>query len=788
MKLFMIAQNNIRKAKAATLTLVLLVAMATIFLYTGANVLTHMGSFIDDKNRSLNGAHEIAITSRDAKEEVKSILAGMKGFSYVEQQDAMLYGTLKYQNIVTREKEYAMPTLVLPIHTDNRIGKITILDQTKQEYENGVVVPYVMKVANGYRTGDNLRLNVDGKSMELKIAGFYEDVMFANPTNLSLYKLYVNKQQFSKMENRLGGQKCTVSLSILKNIENSEKFENAFLAKTKTDMKDPSQIYLTSNYQTLKIGISVFILIIMSVLIAFSGIILVISMIVIRFSTRTHIENNMKNIGAMEAAGYTPNQLIAAILLEYGIIAFIGIVLGIVLSNLITPLITPIVSSSIGLRWFAGPSMKIMTISFVLVMISILIIAYLSGVKIKKITPLMALRNGIETHNFKKNRIPLHKTRLNVHISISMKELIYYKRQNIVSGIIIMLLSTVCVFALSMYYNFVIDNSAMMKLVGIENAQLEVKIPTDTEHIYRAIRNMPEVKKTVWLEGMDIRLRYKGKESSSHLLITENYNKLQIKTCVQGRMPEHDNEISMTKLIMDELGAKPGDTVEVEYNNQKKEYLIVGTTQHISYLGKGAELTTAGMTRLVSNYKMKTVMVYLKDGVDVSVFSTKLNHAYQKQGIQINNNKEMLDKTLESFQSAIRIIATGCIGVTVIIIVFIMLLIVRVRVMKERMHMGVSKALGYTSNQLIGHIMMSQLPVIVFSSVLGAVAGLYVTNPIMALSLAGNGILHCSFYVAKSYVVITSIGISIIGMITVFLVSLGIRTISPSAMFEQANS
>jgi putative ABC transport system permease protein len=142
---------------------------------------------------------------------------------------------------------------------------------------------------------------------------------------------------------------------------------------------------------------------------------------------------------------------------------------------------------------------------------------------------------------------------------------------------------------------------------------------------------------------------------------------------------------------------------------------------------------------------------------------------------------------MKSFGSAIKIIAIGCIAVTILIVVFIMFLIVRVRVMKERKRMGVLKALGYTSTQLIGHILMSQIPVIVISSILGAIAGLYATNPIMALSLASNGILHCSFYVDKTFVIITPIGISIVGLLTVLAVAMGIRKISPSEMFEQAN-
>lgn len=784
----MIAKNNIKKAKAATLTLVALVALATILLYVGTNVLTQIGNFIDDKNNQMNGAHVISITSRDYNEDIQMIYEGINGFSYMEQEDAILYMSSKFQNVETQEKEYAMSSVILDYDTNRTISKVKIIDESKEVYENGIIVPYVLKVANGYSTGDTLNFYIDDKTIEFKIAGFYEDVMFANPTNLTMNKLFVFDKQFNELEKASKGTKCSVNVTILKDIHNANDFENIFIAKIKSELKDTSIVYITSNYVTLKTGASVFVKIIMSILIAFSAIILLISLIVIRFSTTIHIENNIKNIGALEASGYTPRQLIAAILLEYGIIATSGYILGIIISIIITPFVTEIVSAAVGLNWRAQPDIMAAAISFAITMLLVLIISYISAAKIKRITPLTALRNGIETHNFKKNVIPLDKTKLNVNIAIGMKEFIYNRRQNMVAGIIIMMLSLVCIFALSMYYNFVIDNSAMMGLVGMQDAEVQIVIPNDTAAIYDEVSNMPEVKKILKLESLDAAFKYNGKISNTNFKVTNDYSELQIKTCVKGRMPAHDNEIAMTSLVLDEIGAKIGDTVSMEYNDVTVEYLVVGITQHISFLGKGAEITTTGMQKLADAYEGKTAIIYLNENEDTSQFITKLSNNYKDQGIQVVNNKESLEKMMESFSSSIRIISIGCMIITAIIIVFIMFLVVRARLLKERMRLGISKALGYTSNQLIGHILISQVPVIVVSSVIGAVAGLYATNPIMALSLASNSILHCNFYVDIRFVVLTPIGISVIGFITVIAISMGIRKISPSKMFEQAKN
>lgn len=785
MKYYLIAKNNIKRAKIASVTLILLVAIATIFLYVGTQVIMQIDGFVEGKNEAINGADEIIIADRALDEQVKEIYEGTDGFVKMQRTDGVLFGTVKLSNKNLNEVKFSMPVLIQKRDDKRTISKIKMTQDSDKAYENGVVLPYVLKAANGYQIGDTIVLSIDNKDIELTIAGFNEDVMFSTATNLMMYNFYVSNDTFQKLEQENGAVKCSISLALIKNRTDGVAFENEIIEKIKREVSDISLVYITSNYQSLKVGASVFVLIITSVLIAFSGIILIVSMIVIRFSATNHIENNIKNIGAMEAIGYTPRQLLFAILLEYGITASIGVIVGILLSFGIAPVVSKVISSSNGLNWIAMPSSKAVIITLIVIISFVLLFSYTSAVKIKKITPLTALRSGIETHNFKKVCIPLAKTRWNLSIAMSMKEFLYNKRQNVVAGIIIMLLSVVCVLALSMYYNFVIDTSSMMRLVGIENAQVEMNVTKDTLHLIDEVAKMKEVSKVTKLEAFGTTIRYKDKMAVPNFQVTEDYDNLQIKTIIQGRMPKHANEITTTVLVLDELGAKIGDTVLVEYNDSSKEYLVVGITQHISYLGKGAEITTEGLKRLDQNFEGTTAMVYLKDNVDTDQFISKLSNRYHDELIQLKNNKETLDKMLTSFAGAIRIISIGCLVIAGMIITFIMFLVVRTRVNKEKMHMGISKALGFTSKQLSGHILMSQSPVIMVSAILGSVAGYYLTNPMIALSLASNGILRCNFYIPLQYVILTAVGISILGFFTVLVISMRIRKISPMQMISQ---
>ncbi|URN84563.1 ABC transporter permease [Acetobacterium wieringae] len=786
MSILMIATNNIKKAKVATATLIILIAIATIFLYVGISVLANMDRFIDQKNAQTNGAHQVFITDGVHDQKIQEIYQSIGGYSYSEREEGMISMSSSFQNINTGEEANSIPAVFLNLDTARKISQVKIIDQAENMPPNGVIAPYVLKAANGYQTGDTLKMTVDEVSTELEIAGFYEDLMFASPSNVSMYKLYVSEQQLKEfLAQPQYGSKCSYFAVMTTDINNTEAFESEYVKETKNRLPDGTGSYISICYGTTKTGVAIFINIIMAVLVSFSIIILAIAAIVIKFSTTTHIENNIKNIGTLEAMGYTTRQILNSILVEYLLMTAVGFMVGLGAALLISPVITNVVSSSIGLRWATGLYPQAVLASLCVITMAVLGISYFSAAKIKKITPLTALRSGIETHHFGKNRIPLDQTRLSLNTAMGFKSLIFNKRQNLIAGLIIMLLSLVTVFALASYYNFSVDKTAMIKLIGLETAEVEVNAVDDEETIFAEIAAMPEVEDTIRLISFDGVIKFKDKESSAMTRVTEDYSRLKVDTCVKGRMPVYDNEIAITSIVLGKLGAQMGDTVSIDYNGINCEFLVVGVIQQFNALGKATAITTAGMKKLLPSYREQNLMVYLAEGQDTEKFITKINNQYGSEKIKTNSYFESVEMMLDSFEASIKIIVTGCLGIIVVIIVFVLFLVIRVRILRERTRLGVSKALGFTANQLIGQILISQMPVIIGAAVVGAIAGYFATNPLLALMLSANGILNCDFYVDPGLVLFTAIGISLLGLATVLIVAGKIRKISPCQMFEE---
>lgn len=224
-------------------------------------------------------------------------------------------------------------------------------------------------------------------------------------------------------------------------------------------------------------GNRVFVNILAAILIVFALIMVVISLIVIRFQIFGNIEDNLTNIGVLKANGYTSRQIISSFLLQFVSVSIMASIPGSLISVLVMPLVGNMISSSVGLLWPTTFELLSALLSLLIVTVLILLVAYLSSRKIRRITPIAALQSGLLTHNFKKNHFPLASTSLNLQFALSLKSLFRQTKQNFMIVLIVAGLTFSSIFCSILNFNFKGDTSAVLDLVGLErtNLQLDLK-------------------------------------------------------------------------------------------------------------------------------------------------------------------------------------------------------------------------------------------------------------------------------------------------------------------------
>lgn len=782
MNLLMIAKSNMKKNKSMMITLIALIMFAALLLYIGTSVLLDMNSFLDEKNKALNGSDFTVVSPEKHDDSIQEIIKEMGEYTKLETVPAVRYAST-FQNLTKGEKSQSIGGIILNADNTEDISRMDIIDKGNTKLSNSIILPYYLKVAKGYQSGDEITITVGNIVNTYIIYGFAEDIMFATPSNIPYYKCYVFEEEFQRLYQADENTQYTLIKTKLNKDTDTNLYSENFIKKSSNILQSSMSDIMSMDYNTMKVGVSIFLVIIMSVLITFSFIIILIALTMMRFAIVTHIEGNIKNIGSMEALGYTGKELILSTVLQFVVITLFSIGLGFVIATAGIGLMTNLLSSSIGLAWNASINVKAMLINLVIIMALVMMIAYLAASKLKKVTPITAMRSGIDTHNFKKNYIALDRSPYPVNITLGLKSLLRNMKQNVIIVIIVTLMSFVSVFAFTANYNFNVDNTALLRLVGIEKSQLQVIYKgEDAVKIFDEIGQMEQVDKIIKLTSMEMGISLKDKEMTPSFYISNDFNLLEIQTIVEGKYPVHNNEIAVTGLVLERLGAELGDAVTVKGNEAKQDFIIVGVTQQITNLGRGACITEEGMARIDPNYIPSELFVYMEADKIPSVTKT-LEDRYGDLHMNITNVEEAFDTILASFNSAVIALCIVCIVTTISIISLVLYLLIKIKLLKEKVRIGVSKALGYTTKQLILQITMSFCPVCILGSFLGTVLATYLINPAFSAMLSVSGIRNSHLTINPMVTLITFLAISLFSFVITALVSRSIKKITPCELF-----
>lgn len=777
MRLLLIAKSNIRKSKGALITLTLLIAISALLLYIGINLSQSINTFVDDKNTEINGAHFIGVVSKEYKNEAEETIKSIDGYSYMEINEALVYNSPKIKNLSKGGNEKVTQTIIENIDEERKISTIKILDPGKERNENSIVLPYVMKVADGYETGDEISIKIGENEKKFIIYGFYEDVMFGNPMNILIYKFFVFNDGFDNLvDSDMNSSEITIFNVILDDIEMGENFENEYSKVLKEKLGDTIVVNQAMNYDSFKIGNTMFILIISIILMSFALIIVIISLIIINSTIVTQLERNIVNIGSMEALGYTSKDIRKSIILQFILISIIGVLLGVFGGISVTPVVTNIVSSSIGILWNGGINLVSIIITALIILTFVTIITLFASRKIKEITPLTALRGGLKTHSFTHNFIPLENTRLSLNISLGVKKLLQNGRQNIGVSIIIASLTFITIFGSITLYNMVYEKNVLLNMMGMETGEI---IIYSEDSVVNEVSKMDQVKKIVNIDEDDMTLKVNNLERTISIRICDDYNRLNINTLIDGRMPRYDNEISLSIAAMDSLNLDIGDSVTILYSGNTFEYLIVGKTQQMYMGGRGGSITLEGMKNLISDYTIKSHRVNLNQGIDIEEFRKEVISKFNLKEGEVINQKGIISESISSLEETIRLVCYLMFGISIFIVVLILFEIVRVKILKERKILGIYKSLGFVTKDLMIQIIVSFLPVVIIGAIVGGILGAIGSDFLMELLMASSGLYNINFIVKLPVVLIPATLIVLVALATITVVAYRTKKVSP---------
>lgn len=789
MKLILIAKSNLKRKKSDMVVLVLLVALATLLLYMSISVLFQLGNVLDKTNSDLNGASSTLISPSVHTEEIIQIMNEAKAVESVEAHDCLkLSGFQYHKGGETAQTDAQYDFMMEDMSAVRSISKLHILEKAETIKENAIVLPYYMKVALGYQTGDTLILKNGAATYKFSVAGFTENIMFSTPTNLFVFKCYTTTFAMDQMRNQNGVNLVKTYNAELKEEYSSQEFEDYIIGKIGEEIKDfPYLNNSATNYEISKSSTAMTANILMIVVAVFAILLIVIAIVLIRFSIHNSIERNLKNIGVWQASGYTSIQLQLATVLEIMIVVVSGTSFGLLLSGGASGIIGNLVASSIGLMWKQNFSWKSGLFSALVICSLVLCVVILTSWKYKQITPLTALREGFTTHNFKKNSLPLDQVVLPLDSALGIKNIWNEKRKSAAICFIALVLSLTCNMGLSLWLNMASSGNKLIELTGLETpttmVTLDGKIQKSVDEIKKELEALDETDEIICMTQWNINISHREKETVSFFEIYDHPSRLRANVLIEGRMPKYENEVLLSSLLCKQLGVTSGDVVYLEMKDKSAEFIISGISQHINHMGRKGIITFEGAERLVDGTQPTALNVYGKTGVSYE----RIEQEYKKIFPQITmvDMVKTIDISFASVKNSMTSICILFVACTMGVVALVIFFLIKSKVIRETKSLGIWKALGFTTGQLMRQMVISYVPVIGVGAILGSVAAYFAIEPVMVLALSFCGIRKCSMDASLLYSSVSVVGIVVTATVVALLCAWKIRKIVPWKMLQE---
>jgi len=772
----MLSAANIRKNKGQSVSLLIFVLIAAMFLNLGLTIFMGIGSFFDERAESVHMAHYTAIYQAGA-DAIDKGLQYMASYPSLEETET-LRAIGGWGDYYVNDTQGTGFLFLSSASSDQKMDAPSLIGESLPLTDNAIYIPYFIMRSGGYRVGDDFKLNLSGTELNFTVAGSTAEIMFGAQFN-TIHRFYVSEARFSELEKQFPENGLTLISARFENSETGVLFQADYNKVISTD-----GLYFDLTYDNAKQARTMIPLIAAIVVTAFALILLAVSLMVIRFRIANSIEESMTNIGTQKAVGYRSAEIVAAIVVQYAGIALSGGLAGIALSQAIIPSITKLLEPLVALVINLGFDAVSVVISLGFVLLAAALISFISARRINKLHPLVALRGGLTAHSFKKNALPLDKGHGPLSLLLALKLLFQNKKQAVAVGIIVAAVTMASVAGIAVNYNMNEGrNSFARSLFGeMPEVNFVLKSGEDGAAFGERLLARPEVRKVL---GYEVAATLLVDETGILATVVEDCALLEGNMIIDGRYPRHNNEIALGPSILKVAGKKIGDTVMVKSGRNEKEYLITGIVQFMQSNGFNGIITDGGIREIQPDFIFTSFNAYLTDEADTKTLIDGVRAAEGAIFDSIMDVQDNLKSTMDTISGVFAAVAIGIVAVTALVVILVLYMVIKAAILQRRRELGIQKAVGFTTFQLMNQIALNMTPMILFGVILGAIAGYFGLNPMMTALMSGMGIVRVQLPVPIGQTITVGIALVALAYAVSLLIAWRIRKVSAYAMISE---
>jgi len=785
-KLWLHARANIRKTKSVSATLVCMFIIAAFLLNAGLLVVVNYGNFFNTLKEELLPADVYyMIPNALYTDEVKAYFNENEHIEKIQKNDMILLDS----KITSKGKEQSFNVLFNNMDEQREISKWEFVGEHLEAEDMSVYVPDVFKAVSGYQLNDKIELKFTdektntGKTLLFTVKGYTEDIYFSS-VDTGFMSFYLTSDTYQKVADIINNPDNNMHV-VFTNMDNTDSIKTVEsgirdildLNSSSLISGDVSSLFVVIDLEIVEMARCMMASMVSVMMVVFSMIIVIVCLLVVHFRIVNSIEEDVMKIGSLKAVGYTSRQIILSAILQFGLIAGVGSLIGIALSYPALPSVSAVFEQQSGLRWEQGFDGVISSIALLILLSIVVLVALTAARRLSKLNPINALRGETTAHKYKKNHLPLEKAKGQLLVVLAFKSVLQSMKQNIMIIIILTAVTFSGVFGVIMFYNTTIDTKAFAEVPGMEicNAIAVLNPEKDQTEAVETIKNMDNVRKVQYLD--QVKIKIDGSEASTFIM--DDYSTKESMLVYEGRYPENKNEITIAGISAERLHKTINDTVSVSFGDHEEVFKIVGLSNGSSMGGINSSILTEDFKRLNPDFKQQSLNIYLEKGTDAAAFIEKLKDQFDKELLlgAVNFDEEMAEG-MASYQNIVAAMGLVMLIITLLVVTLVLYFVISSSVLRKRRELGIQKAIGFTTLQLMNQHAISFTVPIILGAVIGSLLGSFYTNSLMSVTMKSMGVMKAGFIVDPFWMIAFCIITILFSYLLSLLITWRIRKIS----------
>lgn len=466
-----------------------------------------------------------------------------------------------------------------------------------------IYVPIGTQATLGLSIGDKVLTSIGNTEFEFTLAKFFEDPQLGSPF-VEMGQYVISDTDFSEMyraadyltdsaagfllQAGAGTAYHARTLNIYMTDEAHDSgMTSSELAADIDDGIDASSLSTGFLSAEVLMGYSMIVVTITcAMLLVFALLMFIIALVISIHTVSSSIKENFTNYAILKAVGVSNASLRFSLSIQYVACVLLGCIVGTIIGLVLLPLVLPVFAVLTGVLAHASGIVIPLYVALIVLIVAIALMVYAKTRRVARISPLAALRSGVEDVHFN-SLLNVPVTGRPLSLRLSWRAITSAKRNYAGLFACALLLSAfvMLTFGIGASLNTMDDS---YRAFGVWKSDLSVKLSDDVDidDIESSLDDEAPIAK-VWQEGMVMQ----NIDGESRTIIGLSDFSL-LSGIGDGAAPTYDNEVVIGYKLADYMGLAVGDEIMLtDANGEKRPYLVSGLLSAMLNAGYGIVMT-----------------------------------------------------------------------------------------------------------------------------------------------------------------------------------------------------